>query len=247
MEYVDVDGDPSTSNSSQAVLPLADTSTVLWAGLYWGAFSGSSTRDQVDFAAPGRPYGVVTADQVDLSGTGTDTRYHAYADVTDAVVAAGPGTYGVADIRAATGQDRYAGWSLVVAYADATRPPRNLTVFDGFASVTSTSPSPKRLTPASSPPVPPVGSHPGRRTSTPSDRARRWRTTSRWAPARGARSASPPSPAPTSWLISTAGTSPDGGEDVSAREERSAQEGPAGGSWRAETRAEPQPGAAAER
>ncbi len=39
-----------------------------------------------------------------------------------------------------TGQDRYAGWTLVVAYHDSTQPPRNLTVFDGFASINSGNP-----------------------------------------------------------------------------------------------------------
>ena len=42
-------------------------------------------------------------------------------DVTAAVQAAGNGTYWVGDIPAATGEDRYAGWSLVVAYRN---PPR---------------------------------------------------------------------------------------------------------------------------
>ena len=37
MENVDVDGDSSTFNSSNSQLLLPDGSTVLWAGLYWGA------------------------------------------------------------------------------------------------------------------------------------------------------------------------------------------------------------------
>jgi hypothetical protein len=42
----------------------------------------------------------------------------------------------VANVQAATGEDRYAGWALIVAYEAAGDPPRNLTVFDGLQSVT---------------------------------------------------------------------------------------------------------------
>ena len=48
----------------------------------------------------------------------------------------GSGTYTVANVQSATGEDRYAGWALVVAYEAAGDPPRNLTVFDGLQSVT---------------------------------------------------------------------------------------------------------------
>jgi len=47
-----------------------------------------------------------------------------------------PGVYTVANVQSATGEDRYAGWALVVAYEAAGEPPRNLTVFDGLQSVT---------------------------------------------------------------------------------------------------------------
>ncbi len=43
--------------------------------------------------------------------------------------------------RPATGEDRYAGWALVVAYEAAGDPPRNLTVFDGLQSVTQGKPA----------------------------------------------------------------------------------------------------------
>jgi uncharacterized repeat protein (TIGR01451 family) len=63
------------------------------------------------------------------------TRYQGFADVTSLVQAAGGGTYTVANVQAGTGADRHAGWSLVVAYEDASQPARNLTIFDGFAQV----------------------------------------------------------------------------------------------------------------
>ena len=43
--------------------------------------------------------------------------------------------YTIANVQAGTGADRHAGWSLVVAYQDASQPARNLTIFDGFAQV----------------------------------------------------------------------------------------------------------------
>ena len=58
-----------------------------------------------------------------------------------AVAAGGSGTYTVADIQAAQGTDRFAGWALVVAYNDPAAPMRNLTVFDGFGVLQSTDPT----------------------------------------------------------------------------------------------------------
>ena len=46
----------------------------------------------------------------------------------------------MADVQAGTGKDRYAGWSLVVAYRDTAAPVRNLSVFDGFDTVSSSRP-----------------------------------------------------------------------------------------------------------
>ena len=62
--------------------------------------------------------------------------YQAFVDVTAQVKRAGAGSYGVADVQSATGQDRYAGWALVVAYEAPGQPARNLAIFDGLTSVT---------------------------------------------------------------------------------------------------------------
>ena len=37
MAFIDIDGDPTTFNSSRNTLTIPATSTVAWAGLYWGA------------------------------------------------------------------------------------------------------------------------------------------------------------------------------------------------------------------
>jgi hypothetical protein len=150
MRYVDVDSDATTFDSSSADLTLPAGASVLFAGLYWGGDTSAGTggadapdptaKGSVELAVPGGAYTTVTASQVDTS-TAQPARYQGFADVTSAVSAAGNGTYTVADVQAATGMDRYGGWSLVVAYHDAAQPPRNLTVFDGFQTVNAANPT----------------------------------------------------------------------------------------------------------
>ena len=146
MTYVDVDGDPTTFNSSTSNLNLPAGSTVLFAGLYWaGDTSGSGSnsapnaadRDEVRFRPPGAAaYQTITATTLD-TGSPT-TRYQGFADVTSLVAAAGNGTYTVGNVQAGQGADHYAGWTLVIAYRNPAEPARNLTVFDGLRSVSGT-------------------------------------------------------------------------------------------------------------
>lgn len=137
--FVDVDDDNSTFNSSDATLILPNGSSVLWAGLYWGAFSGSSSRNQVLFDTPDTPgYQSLTGSVVGASGS----NYQGFADVTALVQAGGTGTYTIANVQANQQQSgRYAGWALVVVLEDPTAPLRNLTVFDGYAVVDSGTPT----------------------------------------------------------------------------------------------------------
>lgn len=147
MTYIDIDGDAATFNSSNARLKLPTGATVLFAGLYWGGDtakgvtggSGSTApnptaRNQVKLKVPrARSYKKLNGTLIGVR----NTDYQAFIDVTEIVKKAGNGTYTVADVQAGTGADRYAGWSLVVAYADASLKAHNLTVFDGYANVTS--------------------------------------------------------------------------------------------------------------
>lgn len=136
--YVDIDSDATTFNSSQANLTLPSGSQVLWAGLYWGAKSTSSARNTIRFDTP------ATSTYVNLTGTiigsSSASDYQGFVNVTSLVQAGGSGTYTAANVQAATGGDRYAGWSLVVVYRDPLAPPRNLTVFDGYAVVDTSTP-----------------------------------------------------------------------------------------------------------
>jgi uncharacterized repeat protein (TIGR01451 family) len=142
MTYVDVDGDSATFNSSTATLSLPQDAFVLFAGLYWAGDTSAgaggaaaptpSARGTVLLRPPGAAgYSAVTATTLDTNGT----RFSGFRDVTDTVRAAGAGAYTVANLQSGKGQDRYGAWDLVVAYGDPTQPARNLTVFDGLATI----------------------------------------------------------------------------------------------------------------
>ena len=147
--YVDIDGDASTFDSSSATLTLPATATVRFAGLYWGSDTSAGTngvaaqsaalRGTVKLKVPGASsYASLTANTLDDINP---AYYQGFRDITSLVQAAGNGSYTVANVQAGTGQNRYAGWSLIVAYSDATALPRNLTIFDGFNVVNGTTPT----------------------------------------------------------------------------------------------------------
>ena len=141
MVPVDVDADPATFNSSSSTFTPPAGSQVLFAALYWGG--------RVE--APGNPAPNPAARGAALLQTPTG----GYAPVAGAVAdssrgrgvvrrrrrrhRAGPcgrsGRYRVANVQSGTGRDRYAGWALVVVYRDLALPLRNLTVFDGLATI----------------------------------------------------------------------------------------------------------------
>ena len=60
--------------------------------------------------------------------------------MTALVSAGGAGAYTTANVQTGRGLDRYAGWSLVVAYHSPSASPRNMTIFDGFETVNSGDP-----------------------------------------------------------------------------------------------------------
>ncbi len=132
MVYVDVDGDATTFNSSSATLTMPAGTSVLWAGLYWSGWSANAARGTVKFQTPTTGYATLNATQLDVSAS----QYQGFVDVTPQVRAAGTGSYRVANVQStANASNVMAGWSLVVVYSDPTQGPRNLVVFDGFASV----------------------------------------------------------------------------------------------------------------
>ena len=142
MTYVDVDGDPSTFNSSSATVTIPGDAQVLFAGLYYdgqttagvggSAAPSAASRGTVRFKAPGDSAYQTLSASVDDSTTG---KYAAFVDVTSQVSAAGNGSYTVANVQSGTGEDRGGGWAIVIAYRDSNEPARNLTIFDGLETV----------------------------------------------------------------------------------------------------------------
>jgi uncharacterized repeat protein (TIGR01451 family) len=139
--YTDVDDDSSTFNSSQSELILPSDAVVLFAGLYWSGSSANSNRGDVKFAGPNGIYTNISASSSDLySGAGTaySNSYQGFVDVTNSVKNSGAGQYRVANIQSTAGATNFwGGWSLVVVYGSNTERPRNLTVYDGYASISS--------------------------------------------------------------------------------------------------------------
>ncbi|MDR2895497.1 MAG: DUF11 domain-containing protein, partial [Propionibacteriaceae bacterium] len=145
MKPLDADGDAfPTSSSSMSELNLPLGAKVLWAGLYWGARLAPGEGGTAGVGDPGkmslRPPGATAYQTIQASTVfgpngASSGAYQGFADVTAAVAKAGRGQYWAGDIVTGTGKDRYAGWSLLVAYSAPSLPLRNLTVFDGFAMV----------------------------------------------------------------------------------------------------------------
>jgi len=163
MDWVDVDNDPATFNSSAATLSLPAGARVLKALLIYsgrlqqGASSGGFTarpapnpdaRDHVLFRPPDlNGYLTLTAPTIDEALDHTTTpptprEYQGIVDVTNLVAAAGPGEYTVANVQLGTGlnADQSGGWALAVAYEDTTQPMRNLTMYSGFRFVLANGP-----------------------------------------------------------------------------------------------------------
>jgi uncharacterized repeat protein (TIGR01451 family) len=136
MAYADADGDPVTTfNDSNATLAVPPGSSVLFAGLYWGADStlAPGSRNQVLFRTPAAAWQPVTASSLYASGA----NYQGFADVTSLVAGGGNGVYGVANIQASLGTGQYAGWSLAVAYRNPAEDLRSLRIYDGFGSISN--------------------------------------------------------------------------------------------------------------
>lgn len=150
--YVDIDGDPSTFNSSSANLSIPSAEScyeIVYAGLYWSAVvDGDEPISDVKFKTPGGTYTDITGTEIyfqNASNNNNSNTYVYYHDVTDMLTAlANPeGTYTVANISSMIGpkpnsEGLSAGWSLFVIYEDPLLPAKYITSFDGFTKITST-------------------------------------------------------------------------------------------------------------
>ncbi|MBL7698764.1 MAG: hypothetical protein JNK79_11415 [Chitinophagaceae bacterium] len=145
--------DGITVNSSTADLNLPSCSQVVWAGLYWGAGQGASGSNtawitgetQCKIKVPGAgSYTTITSTQTDYHNNTlipgyVHTGFKCFADITALInTSSANGTYTVGNITSPAGiTDAYGGWTIVVAYTNATEQIRNLTVYDGNAGVRS--------------------------------------------------------------------------------------------------------------
>ncbi|MEO1400353.1 MAG: isopeptide-forming domain-containing fimbrial protein [Cyanobacteria bacterium J06635_1] len=158
MDYVDIDSDSSTFNSSSATYTFpVSADQITWAGLYWSGDTAASDqyhpsvpanwadipagntapnasqREQILLKTPvDAAYRTIQADNIDVAD---GTRFSAFAEVTDLVRAGGSGTYFAANVQTGTGLDRYGGWTLVVVYENPAEVLRSVNVFDGYVAV----------------------------------------------------------------------------------------------------------------
>lgn len=148
MSNIDLDGSATTTtNSASADLNLPVGATIKWAGLYWAARSSNASRNTIKFKGGLDSYTTYTATQLDNGNTISDlvgeNHYQAFVEVTSYIQLKGNTTYWAGDIKTTTGNDGtgfYGGWSLIVVYEDLTLSSyRNITVFDGYNAVYSSS------------------------------------------------------------------------------------------------------------
>ncbi|WP_299123478.1 T9SS type B sorting domain-containing protein [uncultured Winogradskyella sp.] len=162
MQYIDIDGDPTTFNSSSAdiVLPLHDDGSsttcygVAYAGLYWGSILQDGDRtgiSNVKFKLPSSTsylditgeliYDAIANPIISENGEPGNTPYAAYADVTDLLngLTDIEGTYSVANVISSQGTNfstgLSAGWTLIVIYEDQALHMKSFTTFDGFSHI----------------------------------------------------------------------------------------------------------------
>jgi len=138
-----------TFSSTSADLNLSSCSSVLFAGLYWGASQGTDGTNvawrtgetNVNLKIPGAAtYTTLTSTQTDYhDGTLVPglphTGYRCFVDITSLVNTTNPnGTYTVGNVVGPLGVvNGSGGWTIVVVFSNPALQPRNLTVFDGSA------------------------------------------------------------------------------------------------------------------
>lgn len=139
-KYVDIDGDPSTFMSSSDSLNLANCSQITWAGLYWGAMgnaSNTNNRNKAKIKVNSGSYISLTADESYLNTTGYQS-YHSFKEITNIVKTAGiKARFTVADIPFINdnSSNKWGSWMIVVVYGNQLEGMKQLTVFDGLASI----------------------------------------------------------------------------------------------------------------
>ncbi|MEI5991707.1 hypothetical protein A5881_003244 [Enterococcus termitis] len=160
LEFADVDGDPTTYNSSRAYIDLDGASEIAWAGLFWSAsrYKGPGFYDNLsdeEISAPVKfttPNGTSTRvapqryHRIDQNDNDpgqyfgyNNTGFSNFADVTAIIQGdkSGTGGYTLADIpmtKALNKKNQYynfSGWSLFVVTKDQAKKSRAFNVYYG--------------------------------------------------------------------------------------------------------------------
>lgn len=144
-QYVDVDADGTTFMSSSDSLSLPACSNITYAGLFWGGSINNATpnfanRNKVKISINNSTYQELTADSLVSNNSGSIT-YHCYKNITSLAQANGKfARYTIADLVTQTNaNNRFGGWTIVIAYRNDLETLKNLTVFSGVANVSTTS------------------------------------------------------------------------------------------------------------
>ncbi|MCX6053298.1 MAG: hypothetical protein NTZ60_12420 [Campylobacterales bacterium] len=156
VEYVDVDANATTFNSSTAniTLPTGATSNdIAWAGLYWQGYlvsqndANKTSAKNVLFKTPtSSNYVSLTSDTskfnwVYFDDAKTRWYYQGGQDVTSYVKSGLSGTYTVANVPSQTGGGINGGgfgaWALIVLYKDNNATLKNMSVYDGYVGISS--------------------------------------------------------------------------------------------------------------
>ncbi|MFC9448824.1 isopeptide-forming domain-containing fimbrial protein [Bacillus cereus] len=149
-ELIDVDDDPTTTNSSKAYIPVPEDAEIEWAGLYWSSTRYELTQQQyvapVKFTTPaGKNFQVQPSNTYYgsglLYGFGIDGTYYSnYADVTKLLQSSNSkgGSYTLANIPYPntklaynSGYYSFAGWYMLVITKDKSKTRKAFTVYDG--------------------------------------------------------------------------------------------------------------------
>ncbi|WP_410986991.1 isopeptide-forming domain-containing fimbrial protein [Bacillus shihchuchen] len=149
-ELIDVDDDPTTTNSSKAYIPVPEEAEIEWAGLYWSSTRYELTQQQyvapVKFTTPaGKSFQVKPSNTYYgsglLYGFGIDGTYYSnYADVTKLLQSSNSkgGSYTLANIPYPNtklaynyGYYSFAGWYMLVITKDKSKTRKAFTVYDG--------------------------------------------------------------------------------------------------------------------
>ncbi|WP_206855925.1 isopeptide-forming domain-containing fimbrial protein [Candidatus Enterococcus mangumiae] len=160
LEFADVDGDPTTYNSSRAYIDLDGAKEIAWAGLFWsssrykGPAFGTNLSDEeisapVKFTTPNgtsqrvapQYYHRIDQDKTDPGQYFgyNNTGFSNYADVTSIIQGDGSGTggYTLADIPMTKNLNQksqyynFSGWSLFVVTKDQAKHSRAFNVYYG--------------------------------------------------------------------------------------------------------------------